>query len=290
MKHFQTINQFYMLKKSFLFFVIMFPALLFGQNPNIVINNGGNVSLTLPTNSFQKTGSYTLLNGLSGTPDFGWQQVSGPNSSVITNSSSLTPTISGLIQGEYMFQFNVVITTSSGVVHWNQAYFTVTVTVNPVPSNNGAWSITAGTTNHLYSTNNGAVLIGKQNLPSGLPVNTKLVVDGNIQARKITVNQDTWADYVFDKNYKLPKLSELEKYILENKHLPEIPSTGQIQKQGLDLGSTQEALLKKIEELTLYMIEQNKKSEQQLAIIRAQQASLKSLKRKVNQLQKNMRK
>jgi len=91
----------------------------------------------------------------------------------------------------------------------------------------------------------------------------KLAVDGNILAKKVTVSQNGWCDYVFDKDYKLPSLTQLERYILQNHHLPEVPTTEEVKKDGIDLGDNQATLLKKIEELTLYVIEQNKKIEQQ---------------------------
>ncbi|MEI9945509.1 MAG: carbohydrate-binding protein [Chitinophagaceae bacterium] len=89
----------------------------------------------------------------------------------------------------------------------------------------------------------------------------KLTVGGTIGARKVKVTSETWADYVFEKNYKLPTLAEVEKYIEEHKHLPEIPSAKEVEKNGVDVGDNQVLLLKKIEELTLYLIEQNKKIE-----------------------------
>jgi hypothetical protein len=99
-----------------------------------------------------------------------------------------------------------------------------------------------------------------------------LAVEGTIGARKIKVTQATpWADFVFEKDYDLPTLSEIEQFIRANKHLPGVPSAKEVQENGLDLGDNQAILLKKIEELTLYMIEQNKKlSEQQLEIKKLQ--------------------
>jgi hypothetical protein len=67
-----------------------------------------------------------------------------------------------------------------------------------------------------------------------------------------------WADYVFDKEYKLLSLAEVEKYIEQNKHLPNIPTANEVKKEGIDLGEMNAKLLEKIEELTLYMIEMKK--------------------------------
>jgi hypothetical protein len=79
-----------------------------------------------------------------------------------------------------------------------------------------------------------------------------------------------WPDYVFQKGYTLPSLDSVAEYIQKNRHLPDIPSADSIQLKGIDLGGTQTALLKKIEELTLYAIEQDqainalKENQQQL--------------------------
>ena len=69
----------------------------------------------------------------------------------------------------------------------------------------------------------------------------------------------TVPDYVFTNDYKLKTLTEVEEYIKKNNHLPEIPSAKEIEKNGLMLAEMNMSLLKKIEELTLYSIEQNKK-------------------------------
>jgi hypothetical protein len=89
----------------------------------------------------------------------------------------------------------------------------------------------------------------------------KLAVYGTIGATKVKVTQDNWPDYVFDKQYLLPSLEEVDEFVKKNKHLPGVPSAGEIQSGGLNLGDTQAILLKKIEELTLYVIELKKENE-----------------------------
>lgn len=101
----------------------------------------------------------------------------------------------------------------------------------------------------------GNVGIGTSNTSSP---DFKLYVETGIRTRKVKVDQSTWPDYVFKNEYKLLPLNELEKYIIQNKHLPEVPSENVVKKEGVDLGDNQALLLKKIEELTLYIIEQNK--------------------------------
>ncbi len=72
-----------------------------------------------------------------------------------------------------------------------------------------------------------------------------------------------WPDYVFDENYKLISLNELDKFIKKNNHLPEIPTTADVEKDGIQLGKMNVKLLKKVEELTLYTIEQQKMIDKQ---------------------------
>jgi hypothetical protein len=96
----------------------------------------------------------------------------------------------------------------------------------------------------------GSVAIGTTD-----PLDNKLAVNGNAIFTKVKVKQYPWADYVFYDDYKLPTLKEVEAYIKQYRHLPDVPSEKEIRQNGLDLGDNQATLLKKIEELTLYMIE-----------------------------------
>lgn len=92
---------------------------------------------------------------------------------------------------------------------------------------------------------------------------SKLSVNGNIVARKIKVTASSadWPDYVFHKEYQLPSLQEIENYIKTYSHLPGIPDAKEIETNGLDVGEMNKQLLKKIEELTLHMIEMNKQNQ-----------------------------
>ncbi len=86
----------------------------------------------------------------------------------------------------------------------------------------------------------------------------KLAVDGTIGAREIKVEAGAWSDFVFNKDYDLKDLEEVENYIKVNNHLPDIPSEQEVKENGIQLGEMDAKLLQKIEELTLYMIEINK--------------------------------
>lgn len=126
-------------------------------------------------------------------------------------------------------------------------------------------------TNYLYvNLMNGGVGIGTTNTNDP---NNRLFVETGIRTRKVTVDQATWPDFVFSPGYRLSSLDSLEGYIVANHRLPDMPSADSVAKNGVELGSGEAALLKKVEELTLYMIELNKKNEQLQQEVEALKAS-----------------
>ncbi len=98
-----------------------------------------------------------------------------------------------------------------------------------------------------------------------MPGSYKLAVAGKIGAwgevRVFNLNT-AFPDYVFEKGYQLPSLQETEKYIQVNKHLPEVPSAAEVAKEGMSLPDMNIITLKKVEELTLHLIELNKQLQQ----------------------------
>jgi len=103
-----------------------------------------------------------------------------------------------------------------------------------------------------YIFNDGNVGIGTIN-PQSL-----LAVNGTITTKEVVVTIDGWSDFVFNKDYKLKDLKEVENFIEENNHLPDIPSEDEVLENGIQVGEMNAKLLQKIEELTLYMIDINK--------------------------------
>lgn len=99
----------------------------------------------------------------------------------------------------------------------------------------------------------------------------KLSVKGKIRAQEVTVEANNWPDYVFHADYEIRPLSEVENYIRKNNHLPDIPSAKQINEYGIDLGDMNSRLLKKIEELTLYLLKKDKELKQEQKINCTQQ-------------------
>ncbi len=105
--------------------------------------------------------------------------------------------------------------------------------------------------------------LGQVGIGTGFyPIDSKLAVDGKIYAREIEVNLNTWPDDVFKPEYKLMTLTDLEKFINQNSHLPGIPAETEVLENGLNLGDMNAKLLQKVEELTLYVIELKKEVEQ----------------------------
>jgi hypothetical protein len=117
----------------------------------------------------------------------------------------------------------------------------------------GPWS---GSDNGIRISANGKVGIGTNKTSD---FGYKLFVEEGIRTRKIRVDIGQWADDVFNKDYPIWPLAEVEEYIKNHKHLPDVPSAKEVKANGLDLGENQAILLRKIEELTLYIIEQDKR-------------------------------
>lgn len=109
--------------------------------------------------------------------------------------------------------------------------------------------------------------------------NYNLFVKGGILTEEVRVSLNTtWADYVFYKDYNLKSLEEVEQFIVENGHLPNVPSGKQVKEDGIELGEIAKIQQEKIEELTLYIIEQNKINEKQNTELAKQRKEIEELK------------
>ncbi|MDD3860993.1 MAG: hypothetical protein PHW83_12400, partial [Bacteroidales bacterium] len=110
--------------------------------------------------------------------------------------------------------------------------------------------------------------IGLENPEYELDVAGDLRVKGSIRvcnivyADELVATNPTWCDYVFNSDYSLMSISELENFIAQNKHLPNIPSATEVENEGLKLKEMNQLMMQKIEELTLYIIELNKRIEE----------------------------
>ena len=124
-----------------------------------------------------------------------------------------------------------------------------------VSADQSAWPYTSYTDRLIVNSRTGNVGIGTLNVAD---VGYKLFVETGIRTRKVVVDQVAWPDYVFKPGYHTPSLDSVAQYIRTNRHLPDMPSADSVAQNGLNLGENQAQLLKKIEELTLYVIELRK--------------------------------
>lgn len=117
----------------------------------------------------------------------------------------------------------------------------------------GLWN---NETTSMVISNAGNVAIGTTSFTDGEEI-FRLSVDGRLRADAVKV-YTTWADYVFEADYDLPTLSEVEAHIAAYGHLKDIPSAAEVEANGIDVGEMNKLLLQKVEELTLYLIEMRK--------------------------------
>ena len=116
---------------------------------------------------------------------------------------------------------------------------------------------------HLLFNNAGAVGIGVAEADVAKLAGVALGVNGKIVAEEIEVKLYAgWPDFVFNEAYNLRPLCEVEKFIKTNRHLPDVPSEAQVIENGVNVGEMSATLLQKIEELTLYIIDLNKRIEE----------------------------
>jgi len=152
------------------------------------------------------------------------------------------------------------------------------VSAGSVPTRVGLYTTPAGGTARIQRMNidnSGNVGIGTTDTKGYM-----LGVNGTVAATSVTVQAYVnWADYVFKPNYKLSSLTEVEAYINKNHHLAEVPTTQEVAEKGLDLGKMNQVLIKKVEELTLYLIRQNK-------LIADQEKTTRSLQKQISELSK----
>ncbi|WP_199121057.1 hypothetical protein [Pedobacter sp. ASV28] len=114
----------------------------------------------------------------------------------------------------------------------------------------------------------------------------KLAVNGKIRAKEIKVETANWPDYVFEESYKAKTLAEIAQFVKVNKHLPEVPSAKEVEQNGVELGEMNKILLKKIEELTLHLIEKDNQLHEQDSAIKELFNQVKSIKDNINKPKK----
>lgn len=113
----------------------------------------------------------------------------------------------------------------------------------------------------------------------------RLAVNGDLLAKKVRITVNGWADFVFESSYELPSLQQLETFINQHKHLPDVPSAKEVSDNDLELGQNQAILLQKIEEMTLYLIAQEKRLKEREQYINDRQQTLADREERLAQLE-----
>ena len=222
----------------------------------ITLSNGGG-SFTLPTFTDTDTDAQSLT--LTG------------NNLTISNGNTVALPTTHVTAGANVIVSGAGTSASPFVIASNDtSLYSANGSINPATTTNNNRIVNMNNRNiwfnTLTSSSNGKIYIGST---PNYPTTTgdyKLFVEGGILTEKVKValrSTTNWADYVFDKNYELMPLTEVEKFIATNKHLPGIDSAETLFKNGIDVADMQAKQMEKIEELTLYVISQNKAIESQ---------------------------
>jgi hypothetical protein len=154
----------------------------------------------------------------------------------------------------------------------------------------------SGTTNYISKFTPSGTAIGSSEIydngtfvglnTTTAPTGYLFAVNGKAIFNKIVVEAyGNWADFVFQDNYKLPAITDVAKYIDQYQHLPGVPSESEVEKNGIDVGGNQKILLQKVEELTLYIIDENKQIKAQNKETAEQNKKIEELQNQNEQLQ-----
>jgi len=203
------------------------------------------ISLNTSSISLQPGGTSQLTASIS--PNNATNQTVSWSSSNTTVASVNT---NGLVTAVAEGNATITVTTQDGN---RTASSAVTVSDSSTPPSGG------GNETGLWSSNsNGLHYTGNVGIGTTPQSNYQLAVDGKIHTKEVKVDLTGWADYVFFKDYKLPTLEEVQQHIQEKGHLINIPSATEVEANGIELGQMNKLLLEKIEELTLYTLQQQK--------------------------------
>ena len=164
----------------------------------------------------------------------------------ISNLANATP------QALIIYPDGLVHATSYSTLADNMGNHTATQNIN-LDGNKIVGS--SASTNGLFVGTNGNVRIGAG---SGNP-SKALEVNGIVRSKEVLVEITGWSDFVFEKDYKLMSLAEVEQFVKQHGHLPDVPSANEVEENGIGLGEMNALLLQKIEEMTLHLIEMEKR-------------------------------
>lgn len=239
------------------------------QTGNTVTLSNGGGTFTLPTFSDTDGQSLALVGNILSISN--GNSVTIPTANV-TAGNNVTVTGTGSTSSPFnVSAIDTSLYANNGII--NQA---TTINSNRIVDMNSSniWfkSLPTDTTGKMY--------IGSTAIYPTTTGNYKLFVEGGILTEKVKValrSTANWADYVFEDSYNLMPLKNVEQYIAANKHLPGIDSASELLKNGLDLAEMQAKHMAKIEELTLYIIQQNKAIEKNNKAIEELRLQVKTL-------------
>ncbi|WP_443938779.1 hypothetical protein [Pedobacter sp. MW01-1-1] len=233
-----------------------------GYNPTISMGNPYSVTTSGTVLVAQPTYKTVLVSNASGNygiginePTLGRLQVEGNMVAHIGNDQNAF--VGRNTQNLDKYFYNVFTSTNGDGILW--LYNSNQLNAISLNSNGSSWL------------NGGNVGVGTTN-PS-----EKLTVNGKIKAKELKIEPSSWSDYVFDKEYKIMSLLDLEKYIKLNRHLPEVPNAKEVEANGIEVGEMNKLLLKKIEELTLHLIEKDKELKRERECINEQNKRIENI-------------
>ena len=257
-------------------------SILTNKTAKFTVASSGNVGIgtTAPEGLLHLSGAYSSING--------GDSYQYARTGLIVQANTGGRTEDKGAQIEFVIPAN-----TGGENPWGQGRI-ITVAGN-TSSGNAVGKMILGTRRHFDKLKTGAqwfygddiVIDGIGNVGIGtLSPKEKLSVYGTVRAMEVKVEATNWPDYVFEEDYKVRTLEELESYIKINKHLPEMPNAKEVEANGVAVGAILKMQQKKIEELTLYMIDQEKKIEMEKSKIRMLENSVSELKTMIESIKK----
>jgi hypothetical protein len=244
------------MKKTILALIVAAFTINFSYAQTNTFPSSGNVGIgtTSPTSLFSVSGGALTVGTNSG--QYTLSSIDNTSTSLFYGAS-----MAGIFAGDFMFRsfwgvsidLNDGLYGDSGIATYTRIPYSSSFTINSRINNTSF--------NTLFTVrNNGKVGIGTTT-PDQL-----LSVNGTIHSKEVLVNTTGFPDYVFKPTYHLPTLTEVKAYIDQNHHLPSMPTEADVTKNGLKVGETEALLTKKIEELTLYLIEKDKQVAEQKSV------------------------
>lgn len=235
-----------------------------------VLNGTGQLNLGIGASTtagyaWSNTGNFMI--GNDGSPTLFVKGMGSGNVGINTVNPAWTFDVNGVMHSNNALRVDQLGSSNAGVIIEGPSAGPASMIIQGGAGNWQAWWITGAANGTLQIGGNGSTVPagvlnidynGNSAFGGNTASNYKLDVYGNLRANEVVVNT-TGADYVFDTAYHLPSLHTVDVYIHTHHHLPDIAPAAQMQDQGMPVGENQTQLLKKIEELTLYIIEQDKK-------------------------------